>query len=215
MSGSGFRSLGYFLLDYLKGSKIRKNLIDIDDKMNGRKDNLEELTDLLEYVKENVPYYYHVDETNLCHFPVINKNDIMADFDAFQSSKYSNAKLHWVSTSGSTGVPFKSNQNMEKRDRTIADLIYFHNKNNWCLGEKYVYLRAWTSKYSVSKWRVFLQNYIAVDVVNFNDEQKELLRTLLIKDKRIKVVIGYASAMENFVHYLEKKVMMKPCLKSK
>ncbi len=205
MAGKGYRSLGYFALDYLKGSKIRKNLIDIDNKMNGKIDRLTKLPNLLKYVKENVPYYHNVDETDLYNFPVIKKNDIMENFNAFQSKEYSNADLHWVSTSGSTGVPFKANQNIEKRSRTIADLIYVHNKNGWHLGDKYVYLRAWISKYSVSKLRVFLQNYIAVDIVNFNDEQKESFRKLLKTDKKIKVVLGYASAMENFVHYLEKR----------
>ncbi|KAB2336561.1 phenylacetate--CoA ligase family protein [Cytobacillus depressus] len=205
MSGKGFRSLSYFALDYLKGSKIRKNLIDIDEKMNGKRDSLNELPNLLKYVNENVPYYQDIDETNLYNFPVVKKNDIMENFDAFQSKENPNADLHWVSTSGSTGVPFKANQNAKKRNRTIADLIYVHNKNGWHLGDKYVYLRAWVSKYTVSKLRVFLQNYIAVDIVNFNDEQKESFRKLLKNDKKIKVVLGYASAMENFVHYLEEK----------
>lgn len=205
MSGKGFRSLGYFALDYLRGSKIIKNLKDIDNKMNKKTDRLSELPNLLKYVKINVPYYRNVDETDLLNFPVVKKNDIMENFNSFQSKEYSDVNLHWVSTSGSTGVPFKANQNIEKRNRTIADLLYVHNKNGWHLGDKYVYLRAWISKYSVAKLRVFLQNYIAVDIVNFDDEQKESFRELLKTDKKIKVVLGYASAMENFVHYLEKK----------
>lgn len=202
---TGFRSLGYFTLDFLKGSKIRKNISDIKNKNNGKLDRLDELPNLLKYVKENIPYYQDVNATNLKDFPVINKSDIMNNFNDFQSKEYSDGDLHWVSTSGSTGVPFKASQNIEKRKRTIADLIYIHKENGWNLGDKYVYLRAWMSKYSVSKIRVFLQNYIAIDIVNFNDEQKESLRQLLKKDKKIKVILGYASSMETLVNYLEKK----------
>lgn len=135
----------------------------------------------------------------------------MNNLHEFQSKEYSNADLHWVSTSGSTGVPFKASQNIEKRKRTIADLIYVHKEHGWNLGDKYVYLRAWMSKYSVSKLRVFMQNYIAIDIVNFNDEQKESLRQLLKKDKKIKVILGYASSMEALVNYLEKNMIHKTC----
>ena len=199
------RSFGYFMLDKLKENRIKNNLVDIDDKMNGRTDNSRELSAMLKYAKENVPYYSDVDEGELANFPVITKKNIMDDYDDFQSQEYKESYLHWVSTSGSTGVPFKANQNIEKRNRNIADLIYIHDKSGWSLGEKYVYLRAWTSIYSSSKIKVFLQNYIAMDVVNFNDKNKESFRQLLKKDKMIKVILGYASGMEDFVHYLEKK----------
>lgn len=130
---------------------------------------------------------------------------MMENFDLFQSKEYIGSDLHWVSTSGSTGVPFKANQDSNKRNRNIADLIYVHSKNGWYIGDKYVYLRAWISKYSVSRLRVFLQNYIAIDIVNFNDDKKESLRKLLKGDKKIKVILGYASALESFVTYLEEK----------
>src|SRR5699024_9769306 len=128
---------------------------------------------------KNVPFYYHVDEGHLSNFPVVNKKDIMKNYDEFQSKEYSENDLHWVSTSGSTGEPFKANQNTTKRNRTIADLIYIHQINNWFLGDKYAYLRAWTSKYRASKLKVFLQNYLAIDIVSFDDEQKESFRKQL------------------------------------
>lgn len=199
------RSFGYFMLDFLKGNRIKNNLVDIDDKMNGRTDNSRELSAILKYAKENVPFYSDIDGSELSNFPVITKQNIMNNFDEFQSKEYTNKKLHWVSTSGSTGTPFKANQNREKRNRNIADLIYAHEKNGWALGDKYVYLRAWTSKYSSSKLKAFLQNYIAMEVVNFNDKNKEKFRQLLKRDRNIKVILGYASAMEDFVHYLENK----------
>lgn len=30
---TGFRSIGYFALDFLKGSKVRKNIMDIEKKV--------------------------------------------------------------------------------------------------------------------------------------------------------------------------------------
>lgn len=81
-------------------------------------------------------------------------------------------------------MPFKACQDSRKRNRTIADLIYFHKLNGWNLGDKYVFLRAWTSNYSVSKLKLFLQNFIVADVVNFDDKAKESLRQNLKKIKK-------------------------------
>lgn len=201
----GFRSVGYFFLDFLKGSAIRKNIKDIECIMDGKKDNQTQLASILDYVIQNVPYYKNIKGNNINNFPVINKQTIKSNYDSLQSQEYTEKEdLHWVTTSGSTGEPFKANQNIEKRKRTIADLIYFHQENNWNLGDKYVYLRAWTSIYSFSKLKLFLQNYIPVDIVNFSDDKKEILRTQLKSDKGIKVVLGYSSAMESFVQYLER-----------
>ena len=96
--------------------------------MQGNKDSGTELSDLLNYAKRNVPFYKRLEGSCLTDFPVITKQDILGNYDAFLSQEYINSKdLHWVSTSGSTGTPFKACQNRDKRYRTIADLIYFHN----------------------------------------------------------------------------------------
>lgn len=205
MLGEWIRRTGFFVLDILKGGKVIKHYKDIYDKMNGKKDCLDVLPDILKYAKNNIPYYSNIGRVELSSFPVVKKSDYMANYDAFQSREFIGTKLHWVSTSGSTGTPFKASQDANKRNRTIAELIYFHKINCWNLGERYVFLRAWVSMYSVSKLRIFLQNYIAADVVNFNDEAKESLRQILKRDKKIRVILGYASAMESFVNYLEEK----------
>lgn len=205
MIGSWLRRTAYFLLDTLKGSKVTKHYRDIVSKMSGKKECFNELSELLRYSKENVPYYTKVKGSDLNDFPVVNKKDIMSKFEEFQSTIYSHTDLHWVSTSGSTGIPFKANQNSDKRNRTIADLIYFHRLNGWNLGDKYVFLRAWTSLYTVSKFKLWIQNFIIADVVNFDEKSKEIMRNTLKRDKNVRVVIGYASAMESFVNYLQEK----------
>lgn len=205
MLGAWFRRAGFFALDFVKGSNVINHYRDIESKMSGEKKCFNELPELLRYAKENVPYYAGIDRLELDNFPILKKNDIMANYNDFRSREYINMKLHWVSTSGSTGVPFKACQDNEKRNRTIADLIYFHKINGWNLGDRYVFLRAWTSSYSVSKLKLWMQNFITVDVVNFNNKAKETMRLTLKNDKKIKVIIGYASGMESFVNYLEGK----------
>lgn len=95
--------------------------------MNEEKDSLNVLAGLLNYVKNNVPYYENVQGPELSNFSVISKRVIMDNYEHFKSREYKDTELHWVSTSGSTGIPFKAGQNSEKRNRTIADLLYFIN----------------------------------------------------------------------------------------
>lgn len=205
MLGEWIRRTGFFALDVLKGGKVTSHYRDISNKMNGNKDCLAVLPNLLRYVKENVPYYRDIENPELHNFPVVKKSIIMEKYKDFQSREYIDTDLHWTSTSGSTGTPFKASQNLDKRKRTIAELIYFHRVNGWNLGEKYIYLRAWTSHYAVSKLRVFLQNYISIDVVNFGDQEKESMRQMIKTNKKIRVILGYASGLDNFVKHLEEK----------
>lgn len=205
MIGEKLRNYGFWTLDLLRKGQVRKHYIDIVRKMNSEIDSSIELSNLLKYVKENVPYYSSIKENDLSSFPVISKSDIVANYDAFQSKEYINTDLHWVSTSGSTGTPFKASQDFRKRNRTIADLIYFHKINGWNLGDRYIFLRAWTSNYAISGLKLFLQNFTAIDVVNFDDTAKKTIRQRLKRDKKIRVILGYASAIESFVNYLENK----------
>lgn len=205
MLGEWVRRTGFFALDFVKGSNVINHYRDINGKISGKKKCFNELPELLRYAKENVPYYAGIKSLELDNFPVLKKNDIVANFNDFLSREYINTNLHWVSTSGSTGVPFKACQDNEKRNRTIADLIFFHKINGWNIGDRYVFLRAWTSSYSVTKLKLWMQNFITVDVVNFNDKAKEKMRQTLKSDNKIKVIIGYASGMESFVNYLEEK----------
>lgn len=196
-----FRKLGFFVVDFLKGSPIRKHLNDI--KYN--KDNNEKLDNIIKYTNENIPYYKNKYYMKLNDFPIITKQTIMSDYDSFINNKFDKKSLHWVSTSGSTGVPFKAPQDKDKRNRVIADLLTIHNKHGWELGEKYVFIRAWTDGYNSSNLKKKIQNFLPFDTKSFNDNSKQMLTEYLTSDKDIKVIIGYASAMNDYVNYLEKK----------
>jgi phenylacetate-CoA ligase len=206
MLSETMRRTGFFGLDLMKGGSVRQHYNDICKKNNGTRENHDELQQLLEYAQKNVAYYSELDGvTELSEFPIVNKRTIMENYDAFQSIEFIGTTLHWVSTSGSTGQPFKANQDASKRNRTIADLIYYHKINGWNLGERYVFLKAWVAfPNAATKLKKFVQNFIPVDVMNFDENAKESLRQLLKTDKKIRVILGYASGMASFVDYLEK-----------
>ena len=58
---------------------------------------------------------------------VANKETIKANYEEILSDRYNKGELHKMSTSGSTGTPFEILQNKEKRQRVLAELIYFNS----------------------------------------------------------------------------------------
>lgn len=68
MSRNNIRSLGFYTLDYIKGSKIKKHLKDIENKMGENKDNLNEISELLEYVKKKCTLLFSIDRNELISF---------------------------------------------------------------------------------------------------------------------------------------------------
>ena len=108
----------FWLLDVLKGNRIRNQLKEIEfgvkqpkskKAIQIKKDYLE---CLLKHATQTVPFYRDYREVkSIKDFPVIRKTIIQDDFNAFQSIKYVNKSNFKVSTSGSTGVPFFLFQN--------------------------------------------------------------------------------------------------------
>ena len=72
----------------------------------------------------------------LIRFPVMNKLMIKNDPDRYTSSIYKHKPLHYMRTSGSTGAPFVFSQDMNKRHRVLASLIYFGQQCGYEIGKR-------------------------------------------------------------------------------
>ena len=64
---SAFKEINYINNNIVEGEKIRQS----------------HLQDILNFAKENVPFYKNIKGCSLADFPVINKQMILADRDAF------------------------------------------------------------------------------------------------------------------------------------
>lgn len=199
------RRIAFWCLDIINGGKVFKNVKDIKRIMNAEESNQNQLDAILAYTCNHSDYYKKGNYTNLKDFPVMNKKKLLEAYNEILVGNIDEKKIHWTCTSGSTGNPLKIPQDQGKRNRTKSDLIFFNDKVGWQLGDKYVFIRSWTSQYKMSKLRIFAQNFIMTDTNTFNDEAKEKLRNLLKKDKKIKCLLGYSSALTSFVEYLSKK----------
>ena len=113
--------------------------------------------------------------------------------------------LHEVATGGSSGNPFHAFQNADKRNRVVAELAYIHDQVGWKIGDRYVFLRAWTGHYNNMGFQQFKQNFIPIEVLGFDSKAMDRLRETLKTDKNIEVIIGYSSSLTELADYMLSK----------
>ena len=202
MLAAAARRVVFWTLDALRGGPIHRHVQDIQGVMEGGRPAFKELPELLQHAIATVPFYRDIPSATISAFPVVSKETYQNHPEAFRSSSFTAQELHRVSTSGSTGVPLVVFQDHDKRNRNTADLIFFHGNRGWQFGDRFVFLRAWTRLHRKSKLAHIKQNSIPVDVIHFGDAEKERLRALLKSDRKIRAIVGYASALEGFVNYL-------------
>ena len=205
MLGELIRCKGFWMLDALKGSPIRKRVVELDEIKRKRCGNPEALDTLLKHAIETVPYYKQIKVPDITLFPVVSKKEYQADFESFRSKNYLNENnLHKVFTSGSTGTPFMAYQDREKIRWHQAGLINLNHSIGWNLGAEFLFFRVWGVSHGSSKFAQLMSNTIPVDVINFNDEKKEFVRHKLLEDCNLHLILGYASALESLTDYLLK-----------
>src|SRR5690606_2610679 len=94
------RRQSFWALDFLRGSKIKNRIQDIafilENYHSAESTQLRalRLEKLIRHANETVPYYMEQQSASeLSDFPVINKNLIRDNFDAYRSSEYYGEQL--------------------------------------------------------------------------------------------------------------------------
>ena len=206
MIGDFIRRNAFWMLDFLRGSKIRRHFIDIKrimetDETSRSKIQSKYLFDILKYATDNVEFYkpYKM-YSSLNEFPIINKNLMKGSYSAFQSPLYNNKKLYTMFTSGSTGTPFNVQQDADKRNRSFAEMIYFWGRAGYKIGMRYVFFRIFVKGNKKSRLAAFARNVVGINVINLDDENLSKIRSLLKNDRKIKMLLGQASTLENLAN---------------
>jgi phenylacetate-CoA ligase len=202
------RNRGFWTIDWLKGRTVRKHYIDIKNTMQ-RKENVnkarESLQSLLTHATQNCSFYAPFANTPISEFPIIDKDLIRSRHSEFLAKPFVTAKLHRMSTSGSTGTPFSVVQNYEKRSRVLAEIVYFGELCGYTIGQRYAFIRSWNSQTRKSPLESFLQNLIAIDTSRLDEESLETMRSLLKRYKRLSCILGYASSLDLLTQHLLEK----------
>lgn len=205
MFGDWIRRTGFWVLDTLKGGKIRKNYNQIKSMMTNGDLNKSQLEKILDHSVSNTEYYKEFSAKNINSFPIITKNDIKEHWDEMYSRLHKGKPTHPMATSGSTGTPFVMEWDMEKRKHQLAELIYLNEIVGQKLGQPYIYFRVWTEKNRKSKKELWMQNLTPINILHLNDDTLEQIRQRLKRKPYINSCLAYASTYEYLVKYVRSK----------
>jgi phenylacetate-CoA ligase len=205
--------LRYYIFNFgqlISGQKIAKHLEDISLLLGNidpvtaqlRKERI--LRNILSHTIATVPYYSGMDCSSvLKDFPVIDKLTIRNSFDSFSSRSFPKNKLITMITSGSTGTPFRTLQDKNKRRRNYADTIFFAQNAGFKIGYRLIYLKIWAKEKMKNPFLFKIQNIIPIDTIQLNDKQIRILIHRMEKSRSTYGLIGYASALEQISRFFE------------
>ncbi len=167
------RQIVFFIIDKIKSSRIKNELGNIQKCWDMTEDEYlgyieKELKNYLAFVKRDIPYYQKDEFQSFDDLPVVNKLDIKNNYNLFISQKYKIDALNYVTTSGSTGTPFKAYRDEHKIMRHNADNIFMNRLAGYELGNKLLYFRIWNKLVNKSRLKQWMQNVIPLDAGNFN-----------------------------------------------
>ncbi len=201
----------FWIIDFLKGGAVAKHYKEVRLFMDNRLSSIpnekqeQHLQRLLEHATESCAYYNDLKGNNeLNAFPVVDKSIIKNNGELFISRGTNLKDTFSVTTSGSTGTPFRTYQDKIKKRRNTADTIYFAGMAGYKLGHHLVYLKIWVESKMRKKLEYWIQNVLPVDVLHLNDKQIDSLIREMENGNSTIGILGYASALELICKYLDK-----------
>lgn len=209
MTSTFVKRINYWSRDFLLNhGSVGRNLKDIRTKLrnpsaSSREElpqNSSDLQNMLSYAVHNTEYYANLglgDNARLDDFPVMNKTLLNAHYEQIQVAAYKSQKIHKMHTSGSTGIPFTVVQNVEKRDRHIADLKYFGALCGYRDHDPMCYLRA---KPTATLKEQKQQNIWQLDICNLTAENLTRYYHIMV-DRKCTALIAYPSTLETAVSF--------------
>lgn len=194
----------FWAVDRARGCHIRKHVKDLDfcfsDPQEGRKKAQKRLTEFLYAACSTTEFYKDYAGKELAEFPVIQKRTIKENYDAFISNAYDRSKLLTTTTSGSYGMPFTFYLTTEKDARNKAEVIYFSKYAGFEVGMKFAQIRAQKRSWLTR----FMQNFYIMNPCII-DEHWLVRQRALFREKGVKFIIGYPSAIVPVVEYCRGK----------
>lgn len=208
------RNKVYWMLDGVKGHKVRDYLNTISMYNSGNKNEKEIekyqekcIHKLLNHCRKNVPYYQDMLTLKLEEWPVITKAIIKENRQDFISQNYNEKDLISMSTSGSTGTPFVSLQNIGKKKHVNAETMYYMGLLGYKVGQRIVFLRSLVDECSKTKFQQFSQNIYQINCNDLSDEgiENKVKEIEKLSQKSGAFLIAYSSTYDSFRKYFERK----------
>ena len=201
----------FWVVDFFQGGRIRSHYQDVKfimenfESKKSRERRMDHLMKLLKHATSSCDFYRQYNGYNsLSDFPIINKSILRENIKSLKSNKFSRNKLYEISTSGSSGTPFTTLQDKNKKHRNTADTIYFKQRAGFEIGYRLYYIRKWFAMHTRSWWTTYMRNIEMVNVTDFNDEYLFELIEKLKKGNHRQVIISYASALKEICDFLDR-----------
>ena len=201
----------YKIFDFLKGFPVGKNLKNIAEINDCNTSEVASSQQKIQFEKlrnhavSTTSFYKEFKNfLNIEEFPVINKNIINENRERFISSEFKISELKAVTTSGSTGIPFKVFHDKNKIERQIADNIYFSKLCGHKIGGKLYYIRVWNEINSLSPLLRKIKNIVQINTVNLDTHLVTELLLKLRNDKGEKSILSYSSSLEGIVQIIKR-----------
>jgi phenylacetate-CoA ligase len=198
----------YFALDKSKGAPVKKRFMQVKRAYyegTSLEETQEKIRNLIRHAVATTDFYKDYDpETELKNLPIVNKALFKEKYESFRSSIYRDAEDNRImTTSGSTGTPFAMIQDKRKINCNTADSIFMGTLANYHIGQKQAFIRVWVNNVKKGKIRLMMENSIMIDSSSLSDESLEKM-VRLIRDKKVKCLVGYASALGELGHYIKR-----------
>lgn len=199
----------FWILDYLRGSPIRKHYKEVQAIFNQEQGSevlrKELLSNLLKYAVLNSEYYKNYDPSDLTSFPITNKSTVISNMETMFSEEYKHKKdsLKTMSTSGSTGSPFKIYQGPDKALRNRADLLFFYRIGGYNPGDRLYYMRIWTEMNKRPKLKLVEENFRMFNTSNLDKVGAKNFVKTMTSDKSKKVLLGFPSSFDALMEYVD------------
>ena len=202
------RWMGFWMLDKMKGGKIREYYDQIRyawKEGSSIEETDKRIRDLIAHAVRTTDFYKdYPEDITLKDLPVVNKDTFRQQYDRFISSTYKDAPDNRVMcTSGSTGTPLRMIQNRDKIRHNIAGGIFLGAAAGYYIGMKEAFIRVWVNNVRKSKFQLLQENMIMMDSSRMDEKAlAEMFRT--IEKKKVKCLVGYSSALGELSDYIRK-----------
>ncbi len=200
------RAKAYWLIDKLKGGKVRRYCNEINRCLNdGISGDDLQLKKILEWAVNNTSFYAKYSSfKSLRDFPIIDKSIIRENTDDMIAIGFVKNQMFKQITSGSTGTPLVTYQDPQKRLRARADTIVFSDIAGYHLGTKLYYSRVWNEANYKSKLQCVTENIVMQDSSNLGEDALNKFIKQLEEDKSEKSVLIFASSLSALYYHMKK-----------
>jgi len=207
------RGSAFWMMDALKGNRVKSALEILKKCEDGiwseeevEKYQAEQIQTLLSHAKATVPFYKEQKDTILSNWPVVNKNTLRSSGDNVLSDQFEKENLIAMTTSGSTGTPFTSWQDVMKKKHVNAETLYYNGKTGFTIGRRIIYLRSVVAETQKTEWQQFAQNIYLLDCTDLSDcgIEKKLEFIKKYTQNCGAMMMGYSSTLDAFRKYFEK-----------